>query len=262
VFKKLRIAVLLYVLIFVATGQLLERWRARDWDNSLWINLYPVNGSGSESIDGFIDSLDADAFESVESFFDKQAKKYGLGLERPFRIRIAPPLDRDLPAVPQGAGMLSVVVWSLKMRWLVTRLNFSSDLPDPDITLFAIYHDADSEVVLDRSTALQKGMIAVANLFGSQAARGTNQMIIAHELLHTLGATDKYDLVTGLPAYPAGFADPGQVPLYPQSRAELMAGRIPASERAAEIAPSLGHVAIGPATALEIGWTESLASVD
>ena len=57
VFKKLRIAVLLYILVFVAVGQLLDRWRARDWDRSLWVNVYPVNAAGSESTAKFIDSL-------------------------------------------------------------------------------------------------------------------------------------------------------------------------------------------------------------
>jgi hypothetical protein len=262
VFKKLRIAFLLYILVFVAVGQLLDTWRSRDWDNSLWINLYAVNASGSESVARYIDSLQPDAFETVERFFDAQADGFGLALERPFRIRVARPLDRDLPALPQDAGMFSVIVWSLRMRWFVMRLDFSGDLPSPDITLFAIYHDADSDVTLDRSTALRKGMIAVANLFGSPAAHSTNQMIIAHELLHTLGASDKYDPATGLPVFPRGFADPDQEPLYPQARAELMAGRVPMSKHAAEIPPSLGQVVIGPETAFEIGWSSSLESVD
>lgn len=262
VFKKLRIAVLLYILVFVAVGQLLDRSRARDWDRSLWVNVYPVNANGSESTASFIDSLPPDAYATVESYFEGQAETYGLALEQPFRLRVAPRLDQHLPAIPDNPGMLSVIGWSLKMRWFVTRLGFSSDLPRPDITLFAIYHDADSNVTLDRSTALQKGMIAVANLFGSNASRGTNQMIIAHELLHTLGATDKYDLSSGLPAYPIGYADPGQLPLYPQTRAEIMAGRIPVRDGEAHIPPSLSRVMIGRKTAFEIGWSASDSSVD
>lgn len=262
VFKKLRIAVLLYILVFVTVGQLLDRWRARDWDRSLWVNVYPVNAAGSESTAKFIDSLPPDAYATVERYFDAQAEAYALPLEQPFRFLVAPQLDRQPPPIPDKPGMLSVIVWSLKMRWFVTRLGFSSDLPRPDITLFAIYHDADSEVILDRSTALQKGMIAVANLFGSSAARGTNQMIIAHELLHTLGATDKYDLSSGLPAFPIGYADPNQVPLYPQTRAEIMAGRVPVRDGEAHIAASLGQVTIGHATAFEIGWSKSLETID
>jgi len=256
VFKRLRIAVLLYVLAFVGVGQLLDRWRARDWDSPLWVNVYPINAAGSESVASYLDSLEPDAFESIERFFAAQAESYRLTTDQPFQIRIGEPLENTLPPVPAGRGILSVVVWSLKMRWFATRLGFSSDLPSPDITLFAIYHDADSDVVLDRSTALQKGMIAVANLFGSPSAHGTNQMIMAHELLHTLGASDKYDPATGLPVFPIGFANPDQVPLYPQTKAELMAGRTPTDKKIAHIPASLAEVVIGPETAYEIGWSD------
>ena len=54
---------------------------------------------------------------------------------------------------------------------------------------------------------------------------GANDMVMAHELLHTLGATDKYDPASDAPRFPEGYGDPRQVPLYPQQFAELMAGR-------------------------------------
>ena len=75
VLKKLRIAVLLYILVFVAAGQLLDRWRARDWDRPLWVNVYPVNANGSESTARFIDSLPPDAYATVERYFDGQAEE-------------------------------------------------------------------------------------------------------------------------------------------------------------------------------------------
>jgi hypothetical protein len=258
--KRLRIAVLLYVLLFVALGQFLETRRAKDWDTSLWVNVYLVNGSGSEATQAYIDSLQPDAFAGVEQFFERQSRAHGLELAEPVRLRIAASLENELPSIPNDRGMLAAITWSLRMRWYATRLQFGSDLPTPDITLFAIYHDAEAGVTLDRSTALQKGMIAVANLFGSHAARGTNQMIIAHEVLHTLGATDKYEPMTGVPAYPIGFADPGRTPLYPQSHAELMAGRVPIREGEATIAASLEQTVIGPATAHEIGWIHTPAT--
>jgi hypothetical protein len=100
-------------------------------------------------------------------------------------------------------------------------------------------------------------MIAVANLFGSRSFRGSNQMIVAHELLHTLGATDKYDPATNLPVFPIGFANPERNPLYPQTKAELMAGRIPINAGAAEVPHSLDAVVVGASTAFEIGWRDA-----
>jgi hypothetical protein len=49
--------------------------------------------------------------------------------------------------------------------------------------------------------------------------------VLAHEFLHTLGATDKYDRRTGLPR-PAGLGMPTRQPRYPQEFGEIMAGRI------------------------------------
>ena len=81
-----------------------------------------------------------------------------------------------------------------------------------------------------------------------------NNVIITHEFLHTLGATDKYDPATNRPTYPDGYADPDQQPPEPQTFAEIMAGRIPVSQTQAKIPESLNDVVIGELTAKEINW--------
>ena len=86
------------------------------------------------------------------------------------------------------------------------------------------------------------------------AARGPNRVVVAHELLHTLGATDKYDPATNRPIYPSGYAQPRRTPRLPQTKAELMGGRLPISEHDARIPAGLHEVVIGPDTAYEIGW--------
>lgn len=261
-FRRFRIAILLYILAFVAIGEFLSSRRSTDWNDTLWVDVYLLNGSRSQATQSYIERLTPDAFEPVDRFFSEQADRFGVDLDAPFRLRLAGQLSDALPSVPEDGGMFSSVIWSLRMRWFVTRLHWSSDGPTPDITLFAIYHEAESGVALDRSTALRKGMIAVANLFASRDARGSNQMIVAHEILHTLGATDKYDPATGLPAFPHGFANPVRSPLYPQSKAELMAGRIPVSRHEAAIPHSVASTVIGPATAAEIGWIDGLDATD
>lgn len=79
-------------------------------------------------------------------------------------------------------------------------------------------------------------------------------MILSHELLHTLNATDKYDLRNTLPIYPDGYAEPDKVPRYTQSKAELIGRRVPVSESKAKIPKSLEQTIIGKSTAREIGW--------
>jgi len=140
------------------------------------------------------------------------------------------------------------------MRWYGAAVRRSSDRPSPDIQLFALYHDADATAALDRSTALERRLIAVANVFASPASQRSNQAVLAHQPLHTFGSTDKYALGTNLPIYPLGYAEPNAEPLYPQRKAELMAGRIPVTGDTAEIPADLGQTLVGPATATEIRW--------
>ena len=87
------------------------------------------------------------------------------------------------------------------------------------------------------------------------AAAGTNQIVVAHELLHTLGATDKYDRATGQPRAPEGLGEPDREPLFPQEYGEIMAGRIALSADDAAMPHDLDAMVIGAVTAREIGWS-------
>jgi len=82
-----------------------------------------------------------------------------------------------------------------------------------------------------------------------------NNVVIAHELLHTLGATDKYDPGSNQPRFPDGYAEPGRQPRLPQEYAEIMAGRTPLSATQSVTPDGLEHARVGPATAAEIRWT-------
>ena len=99
-------------------------------------------------------------------------------------------------------------------------------------------------------------MVGIVNAYASRRHTGANNVIIAHEFLHTLGATDKYHSTTGLPAYPLGYAEPERNPRYPQKLAEIMGGRIPLADDDAVIPKSLRYVMIGPVTAKEIRLTQ------
>lgn len=76
--------------------------------------------------------------------------------------------------------------------------------------------------------------------------------VVAHELCHTLGATDKYEGERCL--YPEGYAEPDKVPRFPQTKAEIMALGIPVSENVERRVDSLTDCVVGTRTAREIGW--------
>jgi hypothetical protein len=126
--------------------------------------------------------------------------------------------------------------------------------PRPDVRIFVSYHDPARSSRLPHSTGLQKGLLGVVNAFASADMDGSNNVVIAHELLHTLGATDKYDFSANLPVYPDGYAEPDAKPLHPQRRAEIMAGRIPLSDSRADTPHGMHQVVIGQKTAREINW--------
>jgi hypothetical protein len=254
VLKRLRIAFLLYVLAFVAAAQFFMTARTKDWDAPLWVDVYTVAGDTTPTTRDYLASLGPGEFDAVAEFFAREARSHDVALTEPFRVRVIGQLTEPLPPLAERPGPLDVLVWSLRMRWLAAKLRAGQDGPAGDILVLAVFHEPDAGVALDRSTALTKGLIAVANLFADRGAQATNQIVLAHELLHTLGATDKYSPLDNRPQFPDGYAAPAAEPLYPQTRAELMAGRVPLTDTVAEMPPSLREVVIGSLTATEIGW--------
>ncbi len=253
-FRKIRIVILLLILVFVAANTWLDRVYSRDWDGPLQVALYPVNLDGNEVTQAFIRNLSDNELQRLEDFFTRQAEQYELPLDRPLRFTLAPQLPDAPPLVAEDASVVGIMWWSLKLRWFGWRTPDPAG-PTPAIRIFMLFHDPAISTQLPHSVGLEKGLLGIAHLFASGGMARANQVIVAHELLHTLGATDKYDPNNNLPLYPDGYADPEQEPRLPQSKAELMAGRIAISESTAEQANGLTDCVIGPLTAREIGWT-------
>jgi len=254
-FRRIRITVLLLLLLVIGLAAFRDKIYGTQWDAPYVIALYPSNGDGSAVAEQYVSSLTLADFTPLEKFFQDEAREYGVSLDRPMQFTLAGQL-RALPPLPptHSPNIASVMLWSLHFRWWAWSTPPKPPAPTPRIRMFMLFYDPKLNSVLDHSTGLAKGRLGIAHLFASKDLAGSNQTIIAHELLHTLGATDKYDLQTNQPRYPDGFAEPGTIPRYPQRFAELMAGRIPVSAQEAKIPESLKEVLIGPATAAEIGW--------
>jgi hypothetical protein len=249
-----RLVLLLAVLVFVALGAWLDQRRSTDWDGTLRVTVYPVAGDASAAAAPCAAATDASAFDDAADFLWQQAQAYGVSLDEPVRFRVSHAAQEPPPALPAHPGRLSVALWSLRLRYWAWRVAASDPLPNPDVQVFALYHANDGEHAAPDSAGLQKGLVAVAHLFCGPDAVAGNAMVVTHELLHTLGATDKYDRATGQPLVPQGLGDPEQSPRYPQLSGEIMAGRIATSAQDATIPGSLVQMIVGPATAREIGW--------
>lgn len=254
-FKTVRIFILLAVLMGVAMGTWATRYHATSWDDPLWVVVYPINGDGSEASSRYIEALEEKTFTYIEDFMAWEGERYGLALEKPVTIKLAPPVDELPPEPPRDKNVLKVMWWSLKLRyWAYTVDTYEG--PPQDVRMFVLYYDPATHSRLEDSLGLQKGMICVARAFAHWRMENKNKVVIAHELFHTVGATDKYDPATGQPRYPDGYAEPDLDPLYPQKEAEIMAGRIPLSDTDAEMPESLYYTVIGEQTAREIRWIE------
>jgi len=254
--RVIRITVLLLVLVVVAGQAWLDKHTTTSWQRTVFVGAFPVSADGSAVSNAYIQQLDQAQLDGVTRFITAEAHRYGIALEEPLNLRLYPPLAQAPPVLAPQAGIAGRLLWSLKLRYYRWRMLSSVSRSRPQIALFLLYHDPALASALPHSAGLQKGLTGVVHLFAMRSQESQNRVVIAHELLHTFGATDKYDPDTGLPLYPEGFADPEQSPRYPQEQAELMAGRVPLSADQAVMPEGLANVRIGPLSAREIGWVK------
>jgi len=250
--KKIRIVILLLALATVIQNTWLDK-AALAWKDNFYVAVYPINVDNSAKVGEYLRTLTSEDFEPVAEYFASEAEPYQLGLRRPIEVQLGAQVADIPPAPPKDGSILGTIVWSLKFRYFAWRHSPKVNVK-PAIRLYLLYYDPANNLRLSHSTALNKGRVGRVNLFGDSAYAKQNLVILSHELLHTLNATDKYDLTTSMPIYPDGFAEPDKSPLYPQHLAELMGGRTPMSENEAEIPKSLKQTIIGTKTAREIGW--------
>jgi hypothetical protein len=251
----LRILILLLVLLIVSLSAWQDRYRSTRWREPLYVAVYPIEADESPVTQQYVANLDADRFKTIDRFFMREAARYRLNAVEPVRTRLRVTLPVRPPQRAPTAGVLATAWWSLKLRYWAWRVSGRVNEPE-DIRLFVLYHDPALTPQVPHSLGLTKGLIGVVYAFATSEMDGENSVVIAHELLHTVGASDKYLPGTDAPRFPDGYGDPHQVPLYPQRYAEIMAGRRMLSVDRWQQAVNLDEVLIGPATALEIRWPE------
>ncbi|MDT8321657.1 MAG: hypothetical protein RQ826_14140 [Xanthomonadales bacterium] len=248
--RTVRLLILLIAAILVAMIYFSRSTGPPDWDRPLRVVIYPENADGSRAAQAHIETLSADRFAQVETWLAEQAARHETGLQKPFELELADPINQA-PGATDHESFWADLKWGLRLRiWYWT---FDDQGRAPDITLVARYRHAQQRGGL-HSLGIPELNLAVVNLLADDAAQGLNKVVLAHELLHTVGADDLYDPRSGLPRYPEGYADPDRKPRHPQSSAELMAGRIPVGPARAVQATSLEQTTIGPKTAADIGW--------
>lgn len=251
-FATLRISILLICLVVVGFTSAHQLIYTRNWNQTLEAVVYPINGDGHLATASYIDSLQSKHFDSINRWGEREAKRHDLILPTPFNVELGEQIKTLPPTFPDNGNAVDVLVWGLRLRYWAWRYT-----PDEGsltrVRMFVVYQTGEDGRPLKHSLGLQKGLIGLVYAYSLPKQTAQNNIVIAHEFLHTVGAIDKYN-GSGGPMMPFGFANPERTPLYPQRYAEIMAGRIPTSPYQSYMAESLRSVIVNPYTAREINW--------
>jgi hypothetical protein len=258
-FRRVRVALLLGALL--ATGLWAWTTHQRRAERTTWAR--PLHVAGVMLADAPLPEADVQALAArvpalgttLNAEFDRHRPDgidlpFGFTVFGPVAVVQPPPLvahDADLPARARHA-------WDL--WWYLRDVNASAglDAGEFDGRVYLVLRPAGpaSAPRFVEGQAEAGGEVGIV-----QAALGPDTVdgvliAAAHELLHLLGATDKYD-GDGRARAPEGLAEPERG--LPQRYAEIMAGEIPLAPGQGRAPWKLEEVRVGAATAAEIGWT-------
>ena len=254
----MRVVVLLSILFVIVAGTWLTEKRMASWERPILVTVYPILADDEAATRSYAASIDEAYFAEVNQFFEHESAVYGFATTPAFRVQVAPVSTEQPPEVPGQFSPLKIAWWSLRMRWWAWLKSVRDDLVQADIQMFVLLHSLNSNSELGISVGMRKGRYGIVKAYARRDMSRRNRVVFTHEMLHVLGATDKYVISTGEPLFPNGFANPEQRPLFPQTMAEIMGGRIPLNSFSSKMPLSLSQCKIGRLTAQEIGFYSQL----
>ena len=139
-FKKIRIAILLFILFLVGGNAYLTQQRVTDWNQSLEVAIYPINADRSSFAAEYIASLTPDVFKPIEQFMQTAGLQYNLVLSEPVTLNLAPEINSLPPAPPFGANIIAIMWWSLRLRYWAWKHDTYQG-PLTNIQIFILYYD-------------------------------------------------------------------------------------------------------------------------
>jgi hypothetical protein len=257
-FYRIRVTLLLLVLAGVLLWAVNDWWRRRErqaWTHPLRVALVLVEREAIAP--ATLSALSSRAFE-LERRLNREFERHGGAGIVPFSVVVKGPVSASLdpPHVTEqdvwGLARHSYALW----RWTrdVDRRG-GVEWRGYDARIYLVLRPSRGELNFVEGESEDGGRVGVAEADVDDGMLDLALFVAAHELFHTLGASDKYD-ATGHAVFPAGFAEPERVPLYPQRGAELMARNLPLSPTSERPPETLTELWIGSETAREIGWVK------
>jgi hypothetical protein len=250
------------VLLVLLAGVLLYAWRdvsqrraRNDWNRTLTVGLVvlqlgPVDAAAIRALRGRAHAL--------EDILAAEATRYrGPGGPRPVEVVVFGPVDvAQRPPVLEGDGVLDLVRDTYAKSRYVGRIDDAAGLTARglDARIYLVARPGRAGVPnFVEGVSEQGGRTGFVAVDLDQTMVDFALFVFAHELGHTLGATDKYD-ESGATMIPDGLAEPDAVPRFPQRFAEVMARGRPIAPGKDRPPDRLEQLRVGPATAREIGW--------
>jgi hypothetical protein len=258
-----RVSLLLFILFTVALWAIRDTWTRRErlrWDHTLDVAVVLVRVEGSDPVDPAATAAMASRADALAVRLADEQKRYRPGSPPPFRFSMKGPVEAAsaAPAPASDAlGDLARHAWDAS-KW--------TDEVDANAGVVAAHYDSRIYVMVKKPSSELRAAVEGHSEQGGR--RGFVEveldasmvdlalMVVAHEMLHTLGASDKYD-AQGRARFPDGFVDPNASPRFPQTRAEVMARNRPIGPNEERVPESLDELGVGAVTAAEIRWVLS-----
>ena len=261
-FYRVRVAVLLVALLGVvvhAVRDVQSRRERKTWDHTLSVALVLLRDPALGPLAP--DALPAlhDRLPALAERLTRELGRYRPGAPPPFAFRLFGPVDvATLPPAVEGSGWSDLARHSFDLWRYLRPVDTTAGVnaSDFDSRIYVVVRPPtrrDRTMVEGESE--EDGRIGTVQVELDASMADFTLFVATHELLHTLGASDKYD-ANGLCVVPGGLAEPDRVPRYPQRFAEVMARNRPLSPTEEVVPASLDELSVGPATAKEIGWAK------
>lgn len=254
-FFGLRVGFLLGILVLVALyawKDVHDRRERNEFSRTLAVGLVLVTDGALEASDlellrGRVPALEARLREAFESHRGSELAPFSFVVSGPV------PLEEPLP-VPAD-GLVAAVRYAYELHRFTRDVDARAGVSrsELDSRIYLVLRSPSAHGVVEGMSE-QGGRVGIALAELDASTVDIALLVAAHELFHTLGASDKYDPTTGRALSPDGLAEPGRVPRFPQRYVEVMARNRPIAP-GREVRPeSLEELWVGKKTASEVGW--------
>lgn len=263
-FFAVRVTVLgtiLFGVILYAVRDFRARSARNAWQRPLDVAVVVVQAAGAGAVDPAAAQGLRDRAPALEARLAAEHRRHAPGspLPAPFHFQVFGVVPADQPApAPAGEGFVDAVSYALALRRWVSAVDARAGIPSAgwDARIYVVARRPEHEersMVEGRSE--HGGWVGLVEVELDPEMVDVTHAVVAHELMHVLGAEDAYD-AAGLARIPEGLAEPERVPLYPQRFAEVMARGRPVSPGREVLPETLDEIAVGAVTARAIGWTQ------